>query len=96
MKAILAAMSKFSFFNIVFCNKATFVDNHCWMNIYAYDWVQVPSLLTMQHVVDGGGANNPMSVIVGVAMGLGGLTIETLVGMCIVGVTTQLFEMFTP
>lgn len=64
MKVAHAVVSNIMIFNIV-CNNCN------WMSIDAYvviDWVQVPLLLAMQHVVDGGGATNLTNIIVGVAM----------------------------
>jgi len=101
-----------SHFVSITCDEVTSVDNGNWLCIHAYvdNFVRIPHLISLQRLVDGGGADSLISIIMKVLLSIGDLTfdqisrrlisfgadgINTFQGICS-GVTMQIQTKFAP
>ncbi len=75
IKEVILASSFLS----IFANEVTIIDNQSWIFVHCYvvvGWKQMPILLTLEHLVEGGAAANIKNVMLVAFITYGGITNE--------------------
>jgi len=65
MKEVVAGSKYFA----LSCDEVTTIDNQSWISIHYYvvqDWCHLPILIFLQQVIEGGGLDNLIEIIMGV------------------------------
>jgi hypothetical protein len=65
IKEVVVGLKYFS----LSCDEVTMIDNQSWISIHYYvvqDWCHLPILIFLEQIIEGGGSNNLIKVIMGI------------------------------